>query len=54
MAFDPCGTRRLDGDDIIKRLATYLGVEIVDLTEALKHISNTNKAFRSPDEDKRR
>ena len=24
--FDPCGTRRLDGEDIIARLATTLGV----------------------------
>jgi hypothetical protein len=50
MAFDPCGTRTIEGEDIIKRLAKYLGVEVVDLMEALKHIATTNKAFRGPDE----
>ena len=48
MPFDPCGTRKLEGNDILKRLAAYLGVEVVDLIEALKHISSTNKAFRGP------
>jgi hypothetical protein len=26
MAFDPCGTRRLDGDDIIRRIAEALNI----------------------------
>lgn len=50
--FDPCGTRKLEGEDILKRLATYLDVNIIDLTEALKHVANTNKAFRGPIKDK--
>lgn len=27
MAFDPCGTRTLDGEEIIKRLAKYLNID---------------------------
>lgn len=33
--YDPCGTQRLDGDDIIKRLAVYLKVSPEDLAAAL-------------------
>jgi len=36
MAFDACGTTKLEGDEIIKRLATYLNVEPIDLVVALK------------------
>lgn len=35
MSFDPCGTRTLEGDEILKRLACYLGVNLVELKEAL-------------------
>jgi predicted HTH domain antitoxin len=37
--YDPCGSRRLDGDDIIKRLAEYLNVNPVDLEKALREES---------------
>lgn len=34
--FDPCGTRRVEGDDIIARLADYLGIDDdEDLKQAL-------------------
>lgn len=49
MPFDPCGTRMLEGDDILKRLAKHLGVEVVDLEAALKHAALLNKTFRGPD-----
>ena len=48
MAYDPCGTQRLDGDVILKRLALHLGVEVVDLEVALKSACTFNKAFRGP------
>lgn len=34
MAFDPCGTRKLEGEDILKRLSEYLNVD----TDALKTV----------------
>jgi hypothetical protein len=46
MAFDPCGTRKLEGDEILKRLANILGVSAEDLGQALleiackKHVEN--------------
>jgi len=46
MPFDPCGTRMLEGDGILKRLAEYLGVDVIDLEEALKHAALLNKTFR--------
>lgn len=48
MSYDPCGTRRLDGDDILKRLAEHLKVEVVDLEVALKNACDFNKSFRAP------
>ena len=33
--FDPCGTRKLEGDEILKRLAAYLGVSESDLKDRL-------------------
>jgi len=34
--YDPCGTQRLEGDDIIARLADYLGIDNdEDLKQAL-------------------
>lgn len=44
--YDPCGTQRLEGDDIIKRLAKYLGVEPVDLKEALLDAAKYYEARR--------
>jgi len=41
MSYDPCGTQRLEGDDIIKRLALYLKVDPKDLEFTL--ISLVNK-----------
>lgn len=35
MAYDPCGTQRLEGDDILKRLAKDLNVSVSDLRNAL-------------------
>ena len=49
MSYDPCGTQHLEGDEIIKRLAKYLEVEIVDLEAALKHAALLNKTFRGTD-----
>ena len=48
MAFDPSGDPRLDGDDILKRVALHLGIEVVDLEIALKNIATFNKSFRGP------
>lgn len=45
--YDPCGTQRLEGDVIIKRLAKYLNVEMIDLEVALKNACAFNKSFRS-------
>lgn len=33
--FDPCGTRTLDGEEILKRLAKELGVQPDKLKETL-------------------
>lgn len=38
MAFDPCGTRKLEGDEILKRLADYLDVPGHELEMALKNL----------------
>jgi hypothetical protein len=35
MPFDPCGTRKLEGDEILKRLAEHFGLPVEDLTNAL-------------------
>ena len=48
MAYDPCGTQRLDGDVILKRIAEHLGIEVVDLEAALKNAAAFNKSFRGP------
>jgi hypothetical protein len=34
MSYDPCGTQRLEGDELIKRLAVYLQVPPADLKQA--------------------
>ena len=39
MAFDPCGTRKLEGEEILKRLAKYLQVTDGALLEALFNLS---------------
>ncbi len=43
MPFDPCGTRQLDGEDLIKRLAAYLGVPPNALFLALKEATRRYK-----------
>jgi energy-converting hydrogenase A subunit M len=35
MSFDPCGTRTLDGEEILRRLAKYLEVNVEDLKAVL-------------------
>lgn len=37
--FDPCGTRHVDGEEIIKRLADYLGINPDKLNDALIHLT---------------
>lgn len=54
MAYDPCGTRRLDGDDILKRIAEYLKIDVVDLEAALKNSAAFNKNFRGPIETEKK
>jgi hypothetical protein len=39
--FDPCGTRKLEGEEILKRLAEYLGVELIRLKQALVVIAKS-------------
>ena len=39
MAFDACGTTRLEGDEIIKRLAEYLQISPTYLAVALARIT---------------
>jgi len=34
--YDPCGTQRLEGNDIINRMAKWLQVDPEDLAVALK------------------
>lgn len=41
MAYDPCGTPKLEGKDILKRLAAYLEVPENDLKTALIIAVNT-------------
>lgn len=41
--FDPCGTRRVEGEDIIARLATYLGLDKDVLKEALLDLVDEHK-----------
>ena len=50
--FDPCGTRRLDGDEIIKRLAAELGILPNALKETLLrlHIERCLQHPASPEE----
>ena len=38
--FDPCGTRKLEGEDILKRLAEYLGVDEIALEQTLIELAN--------------
>jgi hypothetical protein len=35
MSYEPSGDTRLEGDEILRRLACYLGVNLVELKEAL-------------------
>lgn len=45
--FDPCGTRRLEGDDIIARLADYLGIDDdEDLRQALLELAQKHREKR--------
>ncbi len=39
--YDPCGTQRLEGDDILKRLAEYLKVDREDLKVALLRLATS-------------
>lgn len=36
--FDPCGTRTLDGNDILQRVAQELGVDVEMLKNALRKL----------------
>jgi len=38
MPFDPCGTRTLEGEDILRILATYLGVRADHLEAELRRL----------------
>lgn len=38
MSYDPCGTRRLDGEDLIKILAADFGCTTRELREAIKRL----------------
>lgn len=42
MAYDPCGTTRLEGDEMLRRLAKYLGVSPEDLKRALLKVIGEN------------
>lgn len=45
--YDPCGTRRLEGDDIIARLADYLEIDNdEDLKQAVLELVEKYKAKR--------
>jgi hypothetical protein len=44
--FDPCGTRKLEGEEILKRLAEILGVNAGDLGQALFEIANKKEIDR--------
>jgi len=35
MSYDPCGTQRLDGDEILRRLAKEMNVKPLELRNAL-------------------
>ena len=35
MSYDPCGTQRLDGDEIIRRVAVELNIDVKILRAAL-------------------
>lgn len=50
--YDPCGTQRLEGDDIIKRLADYLkidknklkaGLLVIATSETIQTICKANQ-----------
>ena len=47
--FDPCGTRRLEGDDILKRLAEYLRMTPFELEEALIELVDKQRDKQSQD-----
>ena len=36
MAYDPCGTKRLDGEDILRRLAEFFKVSPLTMDAALR------------------
>lgn len=44
MPFDPCGTRKLEGEDILARLALYLDVNPKYLKTALQITVNQYKS----------
>lgn len=44
--FDPCGTRKLEAEDILKILAEYLKADVIDLKDALARQSQISKAIR--------
>lgn len=48
--YDPCGTQRLEGDDIIKRLAEYLKVDKNDLKAGLLALTAELKVYRERQE----
>lgn len=54
MAFDACGTTKLEGDEILKRLADYLNVDKQDLKSALLIVVAEVKGDREYLADKNR
>lgn len=51
MAFDACGTTKLEGEEMIKRLAVYLDVNPEDLKDELIQAVDRRTAFRLARED---
>ena len=47
MAFDACGTTRLEGNEIMNRMAKYLEVDPMDLAIALKFYTQQIKEERT-------
>lgn len=43
MSYDPCGTQRLDGDEIIRRLAKELNMEPLELKRLLGRLPLLDK-----------
>lgn len=41
--FDPCGTRKLEGEELIKRLAEVLGIDKNELEAALRCLVRSYK-----------